>query len=130
MRSWALPHRSRSVGAARDLARSAVEEWGLPADAADHVLLVVSELVTNAVEHATPPVVLHLDLLGDGVMHIRVDDGGRSAEEGEWTSSCAPDEHGRGQHILDVLTLDHGTHDCRHGATHWARVPAAVQQCT
>ncbi|WP_329316046.1 MULTISPECIES: ATP-binding protein [unclassified Streptomyces] len=41
--------------------------------AADQVLLVVSELVTNAVRHTEGPCTLHLALRGDGI-DIRVSD--------------------------------------------------------
>lgn len=43
-----------SVKAARDFAVTALRAWGLPT-LTDEVCLVVSELVTNALHHATPP---------------------------------------------------------------------------
>jgi anti-sigma regulatory factor (Ser/Thr protein kinase) len=46
----------------------------LPRDAAEDALLIVSELVTNAVRHGRPDVVLHLQVLGDRV-RIEVRDG-------------------------------------------------------
>ncbi|MFF3404536.1 ATP-binding protein [Streptomyces sp. NPDC002659] len=124
---WALPHRPESAGTARRITRCALGAWGIDEDTTDQVLLVVSELVTNAVEHALPPVALHLDLpSGDGTIHVEVDDGGPAAEEGAWTASCGAEEHGRGSGIIDFLTTAHGTHTHAFGATHWARLPAAA----
>jgi hypothetical protein len=61
------------VRTARQAVRDAVRAWGL-----DHLLddaeLVVSELVTNAVAHAGPPIVLRLARAG-AVLTIEVSDG-------------------------------------------------------
>lgn len=35
--------------------------WNVAPEGRDRVLLVVSELVTSAVEHAEPPIALHLN---------------------------------------------------------------------
>src|SRR5512147_189647 len=58
----ALEHRPEAAGAARAITRAVLEDWDVDQDSAESVLLVVSELVTNAVEHAVPPVALHLHL--------------------------------------------------------------------
>ncbi|MDX3235047.1 ATP-binding protein [Streptomyces sp. ME03-5709C] len=52
---WALPYRSDAPAQARGLAREALRRWGVPSATAGEVLLVVSELVTNAFEYARPP---------------------------------------------------------------------------
>ncbi|MFF1870290.1 ATP-binding protein [Kitasatospora herbaricolor] len=118
---WALPHTPASAGTARSITRQAMHAWDIDDDAADQILLVVSELVTNAVEHALPPVALHLEgPTAEGIVHIEVDDGGPASTEGEWTTSCAPDEHGRGGDIVALLATAHGTHPLAHGATYWA----------
>ncbi|MCX5233236.1 ATP-binding protein [Streptomyces sp. NBC_00233] len=91
----------------------------------DAVLLVVSELVTNAVEHAAPPLALHLhrERAGSRVW-VGVTDGGPAVQEGAWTASCADDEHGRGLTIVDTLAESHGTRTHSSGTTHWARIAA------
>ncbi|WP_406187274.1 ATP-binding protein [Streptomyces sp. NBC_01006] len=52
---WGLPHRPESVGTARRITQAVLDAWDTDNDATDQALLVVSELVTNAVEHALPP---------------------------------------------------------------------------
>lgn len=120
---WALPHRPQAAGAARGIARSVLGGWGVGEEAADQVLLVVSELVTNALEHALPPLVLHLDRVGEDTMHVEVEDGGPAAVEGAWTASCSDDEHGRGSGIIDLLATAHGAQSYPGGAMHWADLP-------
>lgn len=120
----ALEHRPDAAGAARATTRAVLEDWHVDQDAADSMLLVVSELVTNAVEHALPPVALHLyrERAGDQVW-VGVTDGGPARDEGTWTSSCTSEEHGRGLAVVEVLSTSHGTRTHAGGtATHWARL--------
>ncbi|WCD94199.1 ATP-binding protein [Streptomyces sp. HUAS 31] len=119
-----LEHRPDAAGAARTITRAVLEDWHADQDAAESVLLVVSELVTNAVEHALPPVALHLyrDRGGDQVW-VGVTDGGPAQDDGAWTSSCTQEEHGRGLAVVEVLATSHGTRNHPGGtATHWARL--------
>lgn len=90
-------------------------------DIIDQALLVVSELVTNAVEHALPSIALRLGPPAPGVpVRIEVDDGGPAERDGAWTVSCADDEHGRGLGIVALLAVAHGCSRGDHGATYWA----------
>ncbi|PSM39110.1 ATP-binding protein [Streptomyces dioscori] len=98
-------------------------EWHLGLGTAEAALLVVSELVTNAVEHAQPPVTLHLHLERAGsCIWVGVSDGGPAKNKGLWTSSCADDEHGRGLEVVNALATAHGTRSHSGGITHWARL--------
>jgi hypothetical protein len=45
----ALRHHPKAVGHARRAVRTALDDWGVADDAGDAVVLVASELVTNAV---------------------------------------------------------------------------------
>ncbi|MEU9134031.1 ATP-binding protein [Kitasatospora sp. NPDC048540] len=118
---WVLPHDEQAAGAAREVTRAALEDWDVNETSVDEALVVVSELVTNAVEHAQPPVVLHLAQPDPGdVVHVEVDDGGRAELPGAWVASCAPDEHGRGNIIIDALATTHGTRVHSWGCTNWA----------
>lgn len=117
---WALPHRPESAGTARRVTRAALDDWGVDGDTVDQAVLVVSELVTNAVEHALPPVALHLERPEDGTLHIEVEDGGPAMADGPWAASCAPEEHGRGGGIVAQLAAAHGSRPRPCGATYWA----------
>ncbi len=103
-------------------ARRAVEECaarlGLD-DVVDDLVLLVSELVTNAVRHGTPPVRLEV-LADDDVVRIAVDDG----EAGLPRPRTADDdaEGGRGMALVDLLAREHGVRPHPPGKTVWASV--------
>ncbi|MEV8593471.1 ATP-binding protein [Streptomyces sp. NPDC052013] len=86
----------------------------------EDVLLVVSELVTNAVTHALPPAALRLRRTARSTLRIEVTDGG--------PRPCRPprldptDEHGRGMQIVAALAAHHGTITDEQGATRWAEL--------
>lgn len=124
--AWSLPHRPESAGTARRVARTLLDAWGTDVDTAGVVLLVVSELVTNALEHALPPVVLHLEQrTQSGALHIEVDDGGPAPEDRARSACRDPEEHGRGGHIVALLATAHGERALPRGAAHWADLPIA-----
>ncbi|MFF8848258.1 ATP-binding protein [Streptomyces sp. NPDC015127] len=89
------------------------------------MLLVVSELVTNAIEHALPPLRLHLAVdEGNHAVRVEVTDGGPAGREGAWAASCEPDEHGRGMKIVDRIALAHGVRVHSNGSLRWAVLSA------
>ncbi|MFF2808175.1 ATP-binding protein [Streptomyces sp. NPDC058000] len=121
--TWTLAHRPEAAGEARKITKELLTQWSIAEDAADSVLLTVSELVTNAVEHARPP--LHFGLSrdpGTQRVHIEVFDGGPATTEGDWAASGTPDEHGRGLKIVEHLTAAHGDREEPGRAVHWADV--------
>ncbi|MEU2617797.1 ATP-binding protein [Streptomyces sp. NPDC007157] len=124
---WPLTHHPEAAGEARQITKEMLARWQVADDPADSVLLAVSELVTNAVEHAQPPLNLRLshDLCTHRV-HIEVSDGGPAAADGDWAASCTPEEHGRGLAIIDFLATAHGDRRERNHAIHWADVYAAA----
>ncbi|MGW2025255.1 ATP-binding protein [Streptomyces decoyicus] len=125
-----LAHRPEAVGHARRIVQSVLNAWCIDDDAAHSVLLVVSELVTNAVEHAQPPLALHLRREKTGLrVWVGITDGGPSARDGAWTASCAPDEHGRGLAVIEALAAAHGADSHAGGTTHWARLSVAYGAC-
>ncbi|MFV2195622.1 SpoIIE family protein phosphatase [Nocardiopsis sp. LOL_012] len=74
-----------TVGEARHLAASTFKEWGMDRDQAELACLLVSEIVTNVVIHATPHPV-HREFTGGGVLDSEVpfDTGGGEFDE-DWT---------------------------------------------
>jgi two-component sensor histidine kinase len=55
-----------SVAPARRWAREKFEAAGVEPQVRDLLVLLVSEVVTNAVEHAAPPLLLRIDVTADG----------------------------------------------------------------
>ncbi|MFJ2008656.1 ATP-binding protein [Streptomyces chartreusis] len=124
---YALPHCPQTVRAARNIAAEALDRWHVDEELSEIVLLVVSELVTNAVEHALPPLALHLIREPNNQqLRIEVVDGGPALASSKPTTSYEAEEHGRGLSIVDAVTTDHGTRVHTYGATHWASLPTST----
>lgn len=108
--------------AAPHLARAFVHEtWrGEDPDVLDVALLCVSELVTNAVLHASGPYTLHLRSTPSGRLRLEVEDcGSGSPVVGEMTSDQAG---GRGMLLVDRLAADWGTTHRPDGKTVWVEL--------
>ncbi|GAA0950103.1 ATP-binding protein [Nonomuraea longicatena] len=58
--TMALPHTPEAAGTARHAVRDVLEKRGWPDELVENAMLVVSELVTNAVVHGLPPVELRM----------------------------------------------------------------------
>ncbi|MGW8358932.1 ATP-binding protein [Streptomyces wedmorensis] len=125
-----LEHGPLAPATARHTARPVLEAWGLCGEQVYDVLVVVSELVTNSVVHALPPVILHLHAAADGAGSVRVqvsDGGPRPATAAAGWAAERPDgEHGRGGDIITTLADRAGTDGDADGLTdHWAALDAA-----
>ncbi|MBO4271264.1 ATP-binding protein [Microbispora triticiradicis] len=119
--TFAVSHSFQAVGVVRRRARDVLTEWGLPEATAEEVVLVISELVTNAVLHALPPAELRLFLHG-GVVRVEVCDSGAAPV---WPGSVpASDERGRGRDVVEALALRHGADVRSDSTTYWAELPA------
>lgn len=104
-----LRHATSTPGAARRFARNHLCA-AHAADALDAVLVVVSELVTNAVEHGQPPVVLTLicnvEQVVVGVHDSSTTEPRRHEGEVPWHS-----ESGRGMQLVEGLSVHWGVSD-------------------
>ncbi|MFF9430595.1 ATP-binding protein [Streptomyces sp. NPDC014746] len=121
---WMIEHRPDALGPVRREARASLASWGVGPAASDSVVLVVSELVTNAVRHALPPVGLQLRHdPADRRLWVEVTDGGPAIGAG--AGDLAPDEHGRGLLLVAAVALAHGSRP-HHGerVVRWACVAA------
>ena len=115
---WDLPHDRAAVSKSRQLVHEALREWK-SADLADVVALVVSELTTNAIAYAEPPVSLQLQMEGRCV-------GGEVSDHGGmFEPPPAPDPEatsGRGLHIVDALVTKWGVDPTGNGKVVWFRI--------
>lgn len=99
-----LPARVESAVAAREWARqSGCREHTV--DLLDDTLLLLSELVTNAVLHGGPPIVVGIDC-DETVMHVRVRDGSPALPVPREADLEA--EGGRGMTLVELLTSTWG----------------------
>lgn len=114
-RSWALPSGLAAAGRARELVREALDA-DHSASVLDVAVLLVTELVTNAVRHGAPPV--HLRVEDDGRrVHVGVRDGsGRTPVQ---RRPAADDPGGRGVLLVDLLSLEWGVEQGARGKTVW-----------
>ncbi len=101
------------------LARRFTEEvlGGVPTSTANEIVLMVSELATNAVVHAATTFRLSIERTNK-LVRVEVLDGG-----GEHTHLRSPsnmDLHGRGLQLVDTLSDQWGTTECgENGKTVW-----------
>ncbi|HSK25374.1 MAG TPA: ATP-binding protein [Jiangellales bacterium] len=116
-----LPASPRSVPGARRFARRAAQSAGLDPDTTDLLLLVVSELVTNAVVHAATSVRVHL-LVGPDDVRVEVCDQADLQPVLRTHSRSATT--GRGLRMLATLTDSWGVEDVAEGGKMvWASFP-------
>lgn len=106
--------------------RATFARWGLPADIAENALLVVEELVANAVDHARTPFQLTVDHLRAGrngsALRIAVRD--HSPQPLHVRPFDARAARGRGLQMIESLTSRWGCDRTAGGKTVWALVPA------
>ncbi|MEV0627771.1 ATP-binding protein [Nonomuraea wenchangensis] len=114
--SWTLPATASSVPRARRAARGLLAEWGPPSETGETAELLVSELVTNAIQHARGPVVLSMWARG-GRLRCEVADADprppRPRHAGE------QDEGSRGLELVEALADTWGSTPSRRGKVVW-----------
>ncbi|MFF6881398.1 SpoIIE family protein phosphatase [Streptomyces sp. NPDC012474] len=113
--TWDLPADPAIVAQARRLVRTQLSTWNLM-DACFVTELVVSELVTNAIRYADPPI--QLRLIHDRHLICEVSDASSTAPH--LRRARAYDEGGRGLLLVAQLTRGWGTRHTRAGKTIWA----------
>lgn len=121
-----LPLRNEAAGQARRYVRDVLRSWQCANDLVHDVLLVTSELVSNAVRHGGRSCVLHVEKSLEQ-LRVEVSDG----------SSVLPqqredaDEGGRGLAIIEAVAGSWGVTERDTGKTVWAQwtlpAPSPVQ---
>ncbi|MEU5463679.1 sodium/proline symporter PutP [Streptomyces althioticus] len=120
--SWDLPSDPAAVGTARTAAVRQLTEWGLD-DLAFTTELVVSELVTNAIRHASGPVSLRL--IRDRALICEVADGSGTSPRPRHARTT--DEGGRGLMIVAQLAHRWGTRHTATGKIIWTEQPFVAE---
>ncbi|MFF3607894.1 SpoIIE family protein phosphatase [Streptomyces sp. NPDC002463] len=113
--AWELPSDPALVARARSMAAEQLERWGLD-DLAFTTELVVSELVTNAIRHASGPIGLRL--IRDRSLICEVSDSQHTSPHARYAGN--DEEGGRGLFMVAQLTEHWGTRYMPTGKTIWA----------
>ena len=87
----------------------------------DDAKLLVSELVTNAIRHGSPPIELQVECVGDRGLEVRVRDAG-TTNDLEVVDRGDNAVDGRGLRLVDLLSKSWGTASGPDGKDVWFRV--------
>ena len=118
-----LPAAGRAAGQARQATRDALAAWRV-AHLEDTAVLIVSELVTNAVRHArTGPLVLALRLEGAGAW-LRIEVHDADARVPRQRAPDGLDESGFGLLLIEALAGKWGVRQTASGKAVWAELDA------
>ncbi|MES9621605.1 ATP-binding protein [Streptomyces tuirus] len=115
---WSFPADPGAVRTARQAVRGQLRRWGLES-LADLAALLVSELVTNALRHATGPIGVRLvrpSGLG-GVLRVEVSD--PLPDPPRERAARPEDESGRGLYLVASSSRRWGTRPGAGGKTVW-----------
>ncbi|MEU9381271.1 ATP-binding SpoIIE family protein phosphatase [Streptomyces sp. NPDC048279] len=117
--TWRLPARDDAPARARAHVFAQLGRWSTRDDTRDNVMLLTSELVTNAVRFATGPLTVRLIRIGHGLL-VEVGDTGNGRPR---LSRGGPfDDGGRGLHVVHKLTTRWGVRWTDAGKVVWAEV--------
>ncbi|WP_018656263.1 ATP-binding protein [Actinomadura flavalba] len=115
-----MPVGPRAAAAARARGRAALADWRVTDDAATgDIVLMIDELVANAVVHGHGPVTLRLTLVPGPprTLHAEITD--HAPPPGPRTDPGPLAEHGRGLLIVAALATATGTRPAPGGKTVW-----------
>ncbi|MBD9702148.1 MULTISPECIES: ATP-binding protein [Streptomyces] len=115
---WTFPAQPGAVRDARAVVRGQLREWGLEV-LADITALLVSELVTNALRHATGPIGVRLVRPADpsGTLLVEVSD--PLPDPPRERAADVDDESGRGLQLVACSSRAWGTRPGEAGKTVW-----------
>ncbi|MCM2576243.1 ATP-binding protein [Streptomyces meridianus] len=118
---WTFPAEPDAVAGARAVVRGTLREWGLET-MGDMTALLVSELVTNALRHASGPIGLRMerDRAADALL-VEVSD--PLPDPPRERAVGVDDESGRGLQLVAGSARRWGTRRGRTGKTVWFELP-------
>lgn len=116
--AWGVPADPAAVPDVRRRAVAQLKRWGLD-EAVPTTELIVSELVTNALRHASPPI--ELRLIHNGMLICEVSDASSTSPHPR--RARVLDEGGRGLLLVARLCERWGTRHTGKGKTIWAEQP-------
>jgi anti-sigma regulatory factor (Ser/Thr protein kinase) len=119
---WSFPAEPGAVRTARAAVRGQLQGWGLDC-LADLAALLVSELVTNSLRHATGPIGVRLVRPGglDGALLVEVSD--PLPDPPRERVARLEDENGRGLQLVAQSARRWGTRPGANGKTVWFELP-------
>ena len=118
---WVLPPESSSASAVRSLVRSFCAQWDMSGEACHDALVVVSELVSNVVDHAGTLCVLRAQLNGPE-LHLDVRDFYRCPPP-QAQPNTPQSPRGRGLWLVSLLTKRWGVTEFDDGKSVWGVLP-------
>jgi anti-sigma regulatory factor (Ser/Thr protein kinase) len=86
----------------------------------DEAVLLMSELVTNAMRHGAPPITTEVACNATSGMQVRVSDGNPEAPTAR--DAGPDDQSGRGVHLVDMISDAWGVDPTPNGKTVWFRL--------
>lgn len=120
-----LPADRSAAGVARRAVAAGLERWGITSDLIDSAVLAASELVANAVVHASPRFELLVALEGSALELVVYDQGPRPLHRS--MTDAGPErgqlsESGRGLLIIEALSVECGETMLEDGKQVWCRI--------
>jgi anti-sigma regulatory factor (Ser/Thr protein kinase) len=120
--AFTVPGCLDAIADARRCTRDLLRLWGLGEEICDLAVLVISELVTNAVRHTASTAIMCQVRSTDRLVHVEVKDEGAGSSTPRKLAPDADAESGRGLLLVDTLTDAWGVRssDPDGGRTVWA----------
>ncbi|MEU9110335.1 ATP-binding protein [Streptomyces sp. NPDC048483] len=119
---WSFPADPGAVRTARSRVRQTLADWGLNG-AVDVAVLLVSELVTNSLRHATGPIGVRMVLLSGSALLVEVSD--PLPDPPQERTAAPDDEGGRGLQLVACSSRRWGTRRGKSGKTVWFELSVA-----
>ncbi len=119
----ALPFDETAAAIARNAMANILGSWSVASGVVANVVLIASELVTNAVNHGRPPITLRVSRTTSELLLEVIDAAGHVPRV---LRPGPADDHGRGLHLVSTLAQKWGTRRTEQGKAVWCTVPFAA----